>query len=359
MTEKTLGYVELEWSCPNCGNKNPGMKKSCQTCGSPQPESVQLELGQKRDLISDSQIAAAAAKGADIHCPYCNTRNPADAQVCIQCGGDLKDGTKRQSGQVISAKPVNTEAELKCPSCATLNPAGSVNCQACGASLAKPSSLPTPAAIKGLGTKVSAFRPWMAMPILAILALCCLVGGYLIFHTTSLIGTVQNTTWERTIALEAQKEVTKEAWRDQLPAGAKPLSCSQKYRTRQDNPAPGAKEVCSTSYIDQGNGSAKVVETCYYEIYADYCQYKALEWQKVDQAVAQGSDLQPYWPQIKLANGQREGERKENYSVDFETKEGPKQFTTSDAALYSQLQPGTIWTLSVNTFGSIVDVSSP
>lgn len=357
MTRKTIGYVELEWTCPNCGNKNPGMKKSCQTCGSPQPESVQLELGQKRDLITEAQKAVDAAKGADIHCPYCNTRNAADAQVCVQCGGDLKAGIKRESGKVLSAGPVSTGAELKCPNCASLNPAGSSACQACGAALATAANPSTPTATQAVGAKPSAFRPWMALPVIAILALCCLVVGFLFFRTTAQTGTVQAVQWQRTISIEAQREVTKEAWRDEIPAGAEALACHQAYRNRQDNPAPGAKEVCATEYVDQGNGSAQVVETCYYEVYADKCQYKALEWQQVDQAQSQGSDLRPGWPQVSLANGQREGERAESYRVDFETKDGVKQFTTSDAALFAQLEPGTIWTLKVDTFGNVVDVS--
>jgi hypothetical protein len=197
----------------------------------------------------------------------------------------------------------------------------------------------------------------MALPVVAILALCCLVVGFLFFRTTSLTGTVQSTEWLRTIDIEAQRDVTKEAWRDQVPSGAEPFSCHQEYRSRQDNPAPGAKEVCSTEYVDQGNGSAKVVETCYYEIYADYCKYNAMEWQKVDQSVAQGIDLQPYWPQVSLSGSQREGNRAENYNVDFNTKDGLKHFTTTDASLYVQFQPGSLWTLNVNTLGGVVDVS--
>jgi hypothetical protein len=356
MAKKTVGYVELEWNCPNCGNKNPGMKKNCGTCGAPQPANVQFELDQKRDLINDVQKVSAAEKGADIYCPYCNTRNAANAQTCIQCGGDLKEGGKRESGKVLNAEPVIAGAEMKCPNCATANLAGSVTCKACGAALSGPKP-PAPAATQATGAKPSAFRPWMALPVVAILALCCLVVGFLFFRTTSLTGTVQSTQWQRVIDIEAQREVTKETWRDQVPSGAEPFSCHQEYRSRQDNPAPGAKEVCSTEYVDQGNGSAKVVETCYYEIYDDYCKYKALEWQKVDQSTAEGIDLQPYWPQVSLASGQREGNRIETYSVDFDTKDGLKQFTTTDESLYTQFQPGSQWTLSVNTLGSVVDVS--
>jgi DNA-directed RNA polymerase subunit RPC12/RpoP len=351
MTEKTVGYVELEWTCPTCGNKNPGLTKSCASCGAPQPQNTQFELGGQPNLIEDAKKAEAAAKGADIHCPYCNTRNPADAQVCMQCGGDLKEAVKRESGRVLSGTVIK---EIKCPACGSSNPANGLQCQRCGASLAA-TPAPKPAAAAGQ----SAFRPWMALPVIAILlSLCCLI-GYFLFRTTTLMGQVQDAHWERTIAIEAQREVTRKDWRDQLPSDAKVLGCQEKYRSRQDSPAPGAKEVCSTQLVDQGNGSAKVVESCYYEIYDDYCEYQALEWQSIDQAQASGNDLQPYWPQVSLSGAEREGQRSETYTVTFDTKDGYKQFTTSDAALFSQLQPGTEWNLVVNTLGGIVEVSPP
>lgn len=360
MAKKTVGYIELEWTCPNCSNKNPGLKKSCTSCGAPQPQSAQFELGQQRDLITNAQNVATAAKGADIYCPFCNTRNIADAQTCIQCGGDLKEGLKRESGRVLSgAPPLPAGSEIKCPGCGTANPAGNRLCKACGAQLllaTAPVLAPTAlAAARG----TAAFRPWMALPIIAILSVLCFVFGYLFFHTETLMGLVQDTQWQRTIAIEAQREVTHENWLDQVPGGAKVLGCEKKYRSRQDNPEPGAKEVCSTELVDQGNGSAKVVETCYYEVYDDYCEYAALEWQNVNKSQASGSDLQPYWPQVNLANAEREGERSETYTVTFDTKNGIKQFTTSDAALYGQLQPGSEWNLVINTLGAIVEVSTP
>lgn len=356
MTKKIIGYVELEWNCPNCGTKNPGLKKICSACGSPQPQDVQFGLGDKADLIVDKQTQSQAVKGPDIHCPYCNTRNTADAKVCVQCGGDLIGGLQRESGRVLSAAPAGSAGPISCPHCGTSNPAGSTNCSACGAALTKSQAAASPAAVSPVASAASAFRPWMALPILAVLMICCLV-GFLFFRTTAVSGVVQNVEWQRTIALEEQRPVTREAWRDELPVGVDALACRQQYRRRQDTPVAGAKEVCSTQLVDQGNGSAKVEETCYYEVYDDYCQYQALEWQTVDQAIANGTDLQPYWPQVNPKNGQRQGTQNEVYKVLFETKDGVKEFTTSDAALFAQLQPGTQWTLAVNTLGAIVEVS--
>ena len=168
---------------------------------------------------------------------------------------------------------------------------------------------------------------------------------------------MQGTQWQRSIAIEMQGDVVREAWRDELPADARNVSCSQAYRSRQDSPAPNSKEVCATQLVDQGNGSAKVEETCYYEIYADYCKYNALEWKIADHAVAEGTDLQPYWPDLNLSIGQREGERTQTFTIDFETKDGNKQYTSSDFNLYPKFTIGSNWSLSINSLGTIVEVS--
>jgi Double zinc ribbon/Zn-finger in Ran binding protein and others len=358
MTKKTIGFVELEWTCPNCGNKNPGLKKTCATCGAPQPESVQFEVGQKADLISDAQKNADAAKGADIYCPFCHTRNTADAQVCIQCGGDLKEGNRRESGQVMSAAPMGTEAPIKCPGCGTINPPGAKTCSACGTAL-KAAENPTNEQINMPAPKPASFHLWLLLPIGALLMLVCVIIGFVLFRTTTLSGVVQKLEWQRSIAIEAQQQVTKETWRDQIPANDKVLACQQKYRSREDKPVAGATEVCTTQLVDQGNGAARVDETCYYEVYFDYCQYQTLEWQTVQQTLAKGADLKPYWPQVTLVNGQREGQRTETYTAYFDTKDGVKPYTTSDAGLFSQLQPGSEWLLSVNTLGAIIEISPP
>jgi uncharacterized membrane protein YvbJ len=137
VTQKSLGYVELEWTCPNCGTKNPGPVKSCTSCGSPQPADVQFEQKSQQNLITDSSRVEAAKAGPDVHCPYCGTRNAAGVKVCIQCGGDLSDAQQRLSGRVVGAyvsqpKPVQ---QVACPNCGTQIPDNLTTCTACGAGL--------------------------------------------------------------------------------------------------------------------------------------------------------------------------------------------------------------------------------
>lgn len=329
MAKKTLGYMELEWSCPNCQTQNPGMQKTCKNCGAPQPENVAFGLGEQQELITDDKKVVQAKKGADFHCPYCGTRNPVDAQSCSQCGGDLRGAVQRASGAVLSGAPNP--------------PQGSATARD---ALPKTATPPK-------------FRPWMLIPAgaLGVLGICvCVLLGYLFLHTEKVTGNVQSVHWERVIPIQELRDVTEQDWKDQVPSDARNLSCDLKYRNRQDSPAANATEVCSTELVDKGNGAAEVVEDCYYEVYDDYCQYTAQEWQQVDQAVAQGNDLNPYWPQVNLSSDQREGERHETYTVQFQSEKGLKEYTTEDENLFTQFQPGSTWTLEVNPLGAVVNV---
>jgi hypothetical protein len=65
---RTLGYVENEWTCPNCSTRNKGSVKTCENCGAPQPENVQFELAAEQKIVADAEKVKAAQAGADIHC---------------------------------------------------------------------------------------------------------------------------------------------------------------------------------------------------------------------------------------------------------------------------------------------------
>lgn len=359
MAKKTVGYVELEWACPNCGGRNPGTSKTCKACGGPQPENVQFEQAQEANLLADEAKIAAAKKGADIHCPYCGTRNLADATVCVQCGGDLVDGTRRASGKVVGAFASQSAplAPVKCPSCGTENPGANKTCSACGANLKRDVAPPAPPAQAGTNPLDGKKKLWLLIPLIAFFLLCCGVAAAFLFRTSETTGVVRDVAWERSIVIQELGDVTREAWRDELPQGVEPLSCSEELRETRDEPVSGSREVCGTPYSkDLGNGVAEVVQDCVYEVYDDYCQYTAKDWKDIDSAVAQGNDFEPYWPQVQTGAERREGERTEEYRVFFETEDGIKEFSTTNESLFMQLQPGTEWTLEFNVFGAIVSV---
>jgi sarcosine oxidase delta subunit len=122
MARKKIGHVELQWTCPNCNGVNPGPEKHCGNCGAPQPDNVKFEQAERQELITDEEKIAQAEAGADIHCPYCGSRNSAGAEICHKCGGDLVAGVKRESGQVVGAYKTGPVSMIPCPHCGEENP---------------------------------------------------------------------------------------------------------------------------------------------------------------------------------------------------------------------------------------------
>ena len=363
MAKKSIGYAETEWVCPNCANKNPGSRQACAACGSPQPQDVAFRMRPDAALLEDSAALEAARQAADTHCPYCGTRNSAGAKLCQQCGGDLSEGARRQAGKVLLA--AGNAQTLICPACGAENAPDAGRCVRCGGTAASvlaatPAAGPLPNQ-PGAGKRLGAgMRPWMAIPLIALILMCCVVVGFFYLRTEALSGLVQRVAWERTIVVEDLRPVTRETWRDQIPADAETLACRQEVRSSQEQPAPNAREVCGTPYsVDKGNGYAEVVQDCVYEVYDDMCQYSALEWQAADQATAQGDDLFPAWPLVDVSATRREGARSEHYWAYFQTTKGVLEYEIPDSTLFGQFLSGSEWLLTINGLGQVVDVARP
>ncbi len=360
MTQKTLGYTELEWTCPKCQTRNPGTLRACTGCGAPQPEDVQFEQAPRQELVTDQAKIDQAKKGADIHCPYCQARNPAGTEVCVRCGGDLKEGEKRESGKVVGAyqAPVGPVKEIACPSCGALNPEAGKVCVKCGSRLDKPSEAPAAPAAAAPGRKPNRMLIILAATGAVILVVACL--AFLIANLTrrdDLSGSVESVHWMRIVPILALTDVQRSAFVDEIPSGADVGQCEQRYHHTQDTPADNSQEVCGTPYTkDTGSGLGEVVQDCQYEVYVDYCEYTAQELRAVEQAVLQGDDANPNWPQVSLGQGQQEGQRQQEYTVVFQTEKGEIVYKPADEAAFRQFTPGSEWMLVLNGFGDIVSV---
>src|SRR5215510_5717814 len=168
---RTVGYIQNEWVCPNCNTRNKGGVKTCENCGAPQPENVQFELPSEQKLVTDEKQIKAAQAGADIHCGFCGTRNPATAETCSQCGADLKEGKAREAGRIMQKPPAQPKI-VKCDNCGIENPSSNAVCSNCGSPLPKlaPAAFNMPQPQSGIfpaapvtGTKSSSKRGlWIA-----------------------------------------------------------------------------------------------------------------------------------------------------------------------------------------------------
>lgn len=355
MTQKSEGYIDLEWTCPNCQSNNPGPQKTCQNCGSPQPTDVTFHLPGEMKLKTDEATAEIVAAGPDIHCPFCGARNRGDAETCTQCGGDLTGGTRRQAGQVVGAFSSAPGAQVTCSNCGAVNPASAQNCTQCGSPLLR-AAAPTPQTTPAAPPRRLPLAA-LVVGLVVLVGLCILLSS--LFKTETTTGSVQNVAWSRIIQIEAISDVLyKNVWREDIPAGARISDCSKQYSHTQSQPAPVATEVCGTSYvIDKGSGVGQVVKDCTYRVYKDRCNYTVQEWTPVDQAALQGAGLTARWPALNLQSGQRQGKQQEVYTIEFLSNDKILEYKTDDYATFARCQIGSQWNLEVSSSGKIVSIS--
>jgi len=350
--KQTLGYVELEWTCPNCNSRNRGRDKTCANCGAPQPENVKFERAADEKMIAAAD-AKGAALGPDIHCGFCGARNPADAVTCSQCGADLKEGKARAAGQEMAAAA--KVAAVTCTNCGAENPSTRTMCEKCGSPLpsaaaAAPVSFAAP--MGGSATPAAPAKPakkpnWLLIGGLAfVLMLCCVAGLWAFLAPSSSVqATVTDVYWQTSVPVQAQQEVRYNDQAGNPPGDAYDVSCHTE-----------TKSVCEQKTIDQGNGYAKVEEVCHDES-TDYCSYTMLEWKTVQTYPLEGYDLFPQYASPTLSSGQRLGSPSESFTVTFDSSKGTLTYNPGSAGEFSQFAPGSEWTLKLNAFGGIVSVS--
>lgn len=360
MARKSLGYVELEWTCPNCGSINPGSVTVCQSCGAAQPADVEFHQPAEEKLVEDEEKLARAEAGPDIHCAYCGARNPATNTLCRQCGAELSEGAARESGQVLGAHRDQPAPDVACPYCGEMNPATAKRCANCNASLAetRPEAKPDPKKeAKPASQQRSRRNPMLIYAIVAVVVIACAALAFLFLRTDEVVGEVTGAEWERIIVVEGLGPVEKENWREEIPAEANILECEDRLYETQDEPAPDAREVCGTPYtVDEGSGFGQVVQDCEYEIYEPWCEYTVQEWVTVDEEVTTGSGFSPQWPEMQLGADQRAGEEEENYYCYFDADGEDYTYTTSSLENYRRCEIGSRWTLNVNAMGGVVSI---
>lgn len=357
MAKKNLGYVELEWTCPSCRSKNPGTAALCTSCGAPQPVDVQFDQPAQEILLPESDVSGKIGRAPDIHCVFCGARNPAEAQLCSRCGADLTEGIAREKGKIVGAHRPDAAPDVMCPACGSANPATAHRCNQCNANL----TAPTPSMAAPISSPQAIAKPRSNIALYAIIGIAlftCIALAFLFLRTDEVIGEVESVSWTRTIAIEELGPVEYSGWRNEIPGNAALGRCEERVRRTQSNPGPNTVEVCGTPYtIDTGTGIGEVVQDCVYEVYADWCRYTIQEWVQVDEVRVGDSNRTPYWPELRLQAGQREGDRLAEYAVFFNADGDTYRYSTNNLDTFMQCEIGSQWLLEVNAFNAVVDIS--
>jgi ribosomal protein L40E len=351
-SKQSKGFIQLEWICPNCNSRNPGPKKACENCGAPQPDNVQFYAPAEAKVIQDENVAKAAGAGADIHCGFCGTRNPATAVVCSQCGGDLKEGKARQAGREMKREAAGVD--VKCTNCGEVNPSTRTRCSKCGAPLPRP-AFAAPGAPSAQGNVTSTAPastsaakrkfPWIAVGgIVACLVVVC-VGAYMLFAPSkTMTATVNDVYWQTSVPVQEIQAVNYSDQTGSPPSEAYDVSC----RTE-------TTQVCEEKTIDKGNGYAEVVQECHDDS-TDYCSYTVDEWTTIQTYTLEGKDLFPMSSEPGLSSGQRAGDETLTLQVYF-WGDGETYVYNPDSLDEFQLyEVGSMWTLHLNALGEVVSV---
>ena len=347
--KESKGFVELEWVCPNCDSRNKGSKKTCENCGAPQPDNVKFQRATYEKLITDEKVASAAKAGADIHCGFCGTRNPATATTCSQCGGDLKEGKARQAGQLLQAAPPAPKV-VTCTNCGTENPGSERVCVKCGSPLpraiAPAVAQPAPQASPMQSGAQKKKPNWLLFGgIGAFLLLCCAAILFVfVFPSKSLQGTVTDVQWQTSVPVQEIQAVNYTNQSGNPPSDAYNSSCHTE-----------SQEVCEDKTIDKGNGYAEVVQECHTES-TQYCDYTVDEWTTIQTYTLDGNDLYPLYENQNLASDQRTGSQSEILTVYFSTPNGQETYTPDSVNEFQQFQIGSVWTIKLNLAGGVVSV---
>ena len=350
MARKSKGFVELEWTCPNCENRNRGSEKTCASCGAPQPDDVQFEAPSEKKFVADDKASELKKRGADIHCGFCGTRNPSTAETCSQCGGNLSEGAARQAGREIDMSTKVPE-KVTCSNCEAENPGTNANCKECGAPLpraAKPvPATPASVAVADAAARGARKKPnWKILGAIgAALLVCCAAIAFLFLAPSSSVqATVTDVHWQTSVPVQEIRAVDYDNKRGSPPSDAYNVSCRDE-----------SEEICEEKTIDRGDGFAEVVEECHTET-EQYCDYTVDEWDTIQTYTLEGSDNFPVYEQPSISSDQRLGNESSELNVFFDTEKGPKSYTPDDVSEFQQFQPGSTWTLSLNALGGVVGV---
>jgi len=308
---------------------------------------VKFQRAADEKIVTDEKSVKAASAGADIHCGFCGTRNPATSTACSQCGADLKEGKARQAGQVLQAA-VSAPKVIACKNCGAENPGSERTCKQCGSPLPR-AEAPAPAApAPSVAAKPAQPKKvnWLLFGgIGALLLICCIAAVMLFaFPSKSVQATVTDVQWQTSVPVQEVRTVNYSNERGSAPSDAYNVSC------RTDS-----QEVCEEKMVDQGNGYLEIVNECRTES-EQYCDYTVDEWQTIQTYTLNGSDLYPVYENPSLFSNQRAGAPVEVFTVTFSTPNGVESYSPGSVSEFQQFEIGSEWTLNLNAVGGIVSV---
>ncbi|HEX6903789.1 MAG TPA: zinc ribbon domain-containing protein [Thermoanaerobaculia bacterium] len=352
-----MAIREGAWDCPACGRKgNRGPEKFCGGCGNPRGPEVKFYLPEDAAEVTDAAALEQAKTAPDWHCPYCDADNRDANAFCSGCGAP-RDGAATR--QVV-------EHRFDAP----------------------PPPPPQPLKPQEPG-KGALFKKGCAIGCLGLVLLVALFAW--LGRPKSKDLTVTGHHWLRSIQVEELRPVQEQAWEGEVPSGARTLSSSREVfrvnkiqigtetrtRTVSERVQTGTERV-KVGTRDLGNGYFEDVyedrpvyetqereetyeEPVYREepVYKKRYRYEIDKWVEDREAKAEGEDLLPAWPDPELDKNEREGTKKEEYTVLFQDSDGEAaRYKAPNEQTWRSFEPGRSYKGKVKSDGEVTEIDS-
>lgn len=295
-----VGQYQMFWDCPACGTKKllGVTHRFCPNCGTAQDPKLRYFPAQGEEVALENHIY----HGVDIICPSCETPNSANASFCVNCGTDLKDGTR------AALKQDQVEGDFREDRPDLVKQQFLADQAVASAELAERRRNATFLGRNRGKVKVGGILGF----ILSLMGSCFGIFGFKFNEDV----TIQGHTWQRTYQIEEYTRLNET--RDcPAPSGAYNITQRTVQRSRQVPDGQTCRNVCTDRRVDQGDGSYRVESSCRDECTTNYrteyypvqvCDYDINRWVDLDEekeatwAIASGSDILPYWPNIERYN---------------------------------------------------------
>lgn len=294
--------VEGIWDCPYCDAKGiGGLRKYCPNCGHPQDKGTKFRVGEEKRYLTEDE-SKEVGKGPDWACEYCDSMNRASFKFCASCGAP-RDGENKDYFQLREAEK---QKELKQKE-------------------AMAEKEPQPKFTKKRFILIAAFLALMFFIVNA-------------FMPKDYSGEIAAKSWDRSIEIEKYTTVEESDW--SIPSGGRQLYTKREIRTYNqvfDHYETRTKEVpyqvedgYDTSYTDNGDGTFTEHQTPKYRteyrteeyeeaiyrqepVYDTKYYYEIDKWIHDRDVTSEGKADEPYWPELKLTDKEREGKKLEKY----------------------------------------------
>ena len=321
MSKLVMAY----WDCPFCGTKgNRGDAVNCPSCGRARGdvqfymkgynEGETREEDERSDVeYLDEEQAKYVSKNPDWYCSFCNSLNSDNAQFCGNCGSSRADSESNYFGMLQKKK----EREA-----------------------AEAAAQPQPAQ-----PKVKRRSPLLIFVL--ILAAIILLFTWMNGNKTSTDLKISGLSWIRNINVEENRMFSGSGWT--LPAGAEQTDARNEihhYDQVLDHyeyvDVQRSRQVVDHyetyyTYEDNGNGTFSEIsherpvytteyytETVQQPVYLSVPRYQTKyyynywQWTPSRNVTATGEDHNTSWPEVTLAENEREGQKTEVYRFSVE-----------------------------------------